>query len=323
MPTSTRPRKPYHGPKSQRDLGAMRKPGPHDGVGHIGNEYPKAYLNDRKTIGAEPGSYERGAFKPQPKRLGGKRGILVATATTGTAAATVAHQRNKRRQTVDKIFNPFTGETVEFGKLNKPGRGKVGLAAGAAGAYAFDRASGGHNQRVGYRRYAGTSSGRKASTAFGAADDAQDAKRLNAASDTIHRGTQRATAQYASERHARRKESDSSFAKAKSGAPEFGTAVRSVAPRTPSGKHVSHENKLYQHGKRKKQPKGDTRLRVYRGKGTSAMPEIKKSRFDVSKDFSTQQGAARMASRGTPLSTMANVGRHGRRIVGFEEQVVH
>lgn len=286
---------------------------------------PKAYLNDRKTIEAEPGSFEHGAFKPRSTRLAGKRGILVATGTAGAATATAVHQRNKRRQTVDKIFNPFTGETVEFGKTTATQRhvwdSRFGLPFQEKGKQSRKDFRRDYARKLPSRAGVGAGVGAGIGTAAG---HKLGSKKVGAAVGGLVGADAGAITAQVQARNAQQRKFDSEgVKKAKSGAPEFGTAVRSVAPRTPSGKHVSHENKLYQHGKRKKQPKGDTRLRVYRGKGTSAMPEIKKSRFDVSKDFSTQQGAARMASRGTPLSTMANVGRHGRRIVGFEEQVVH
>lgn len=209
---------------------------------------------------------------------------------------------------MSKIYNPFTDETIEFGKsvtdLNGPvrriarqHRGKIGVAAGAGAASAFDRASGGHNNRVGNRRYMGD-------------------KRNNSTIDSAIMGDKKAAGKWdrGAANHARdyaNERSQRSLSKRLIPAdPASGTGVRSVKPILPGGSHVSHENDLYSHGRRRVTPHGDTAVRRYRGKGSKPA----EGGQPIRKRDSSQQGAAVRGSRGTPMSGIAQAGRVGHRL---------
>lgn len=85
--------------------------------------------------------------------------------------------------------------------------------------------------------------------------------------------------------------------------PMFGTDVRSVAPRTPEGPGVSHENKLLVLGTRKRSKKPPPALVSFKA-NKSQSPNFAKS----------LQGAAVKGERGTPMSSMAHNGRVGRKL---------
>lgn len=303
MPRSQRPRKPYRGVESQLARASRhRSPGPSEPVTHAVPQQDTF----RPSRGIDSGlrnSVERVRPSPSHLRPGNRAGLIIATAVGaagvgGGAYALHRHRRNPVRKQL-QLVDPFEGIT-KADDDNRTGRFVRRGALIGAGTVGAGHVVGGHmiNRELKVKSLKGKAGVIAANTAAGAVKGGIVGGGIGGLAAV---GTRRQP-----------------VGKAGTLLVTGGTNVRSVAPITPSGSHVSHENDLTVVRHRRRHRGSSTALEQYRSGSKEQMRGGGKAyghqATHVGKSASRSQFASSVGYRGGPLTELSTSGRTGRRL---------
>lgn len=320
--------RPYRGPRSQRDLRSGRLDPPANGPRPSGSG-PEVHRSAPSQDTHIPTS--NGAKAPTrvhvpagPGHFGrvNRRGVLIAAGVAGAAGAGgLVYDRKRRRARVSKLYNPFDGEMVDFGKAEeKPSRGRVATGALVPTYHGAVAGRKGRKVRAAGREYVESNGGALAGQLVGLRAGSRIKSVPGKVAAFVGGGmlggaAGGAHAVYANQRKGYYKPE---VRKTLAASASTGTGTRFVTPILPGGRHVSHENDLYEHHRTGQRRGSQSALALYRSgsqrRMTGGGQSYGSKARHVGKSLSTQQFAASVGRRGTPMSGIAQVGRVGHRL---------
>jgi hypothetical protein len=219
---------------------------------------------------------------------------------------------------MSELINPFTGQVHELAKADngQPSGGRYATGYVFAGPHGLVAGKKGHKARAGLREFGETLGGATAGGALGAATRNPQIASLASTAGGVA-GSMHAT--HSNQRLGRYKDGpgtvrDKKETKAASMMTTPVTGVRSVKVMVPTGAHVSHANDLTIIRNKKKHYGPTQALEVYHGQGPmkSAVSPQHQGATPVRK--ASGLGQARMGTRGTPGSDIAQQARVGHRL---------
>lgn len=326
MPKSRPPRKAYRGSRSGRDLSSGRL--------NVQSSTPAGQQTPHRAVPSQStslgGASGPGSGTPPtrsvpagPGHLRGtnRRPILIAAGVAAAAGGggLVYDARRRKRARVSKLYNPFTGQTVEVGKADDQhsSTGRKVTAAAFPGYHAAFAGRRGKKLRASGREVAESTAGALPGVAGMMAAAHRGSLRGVMAGNAATQIGSRGAAVHANNVNQRKGYLKSEVGKSFPVAVPVPSSTR-VSPVVPRGRHVSTENDLSVTTHRTRRKGSPSALANYHSgsdtRNTGGGQSFGHSARKVSKAYENSQGASVRGSRGTPMSGIAQAGRVGHRL---------